>query len=121
MRLDRLNENASPNVVLNPVFKHSDRRVVVLNARERVACYRRKSREPVIGQRKAIGRVEVIGAHIRWANIGFEIRLRLVIGGNGCVEGKPCREIMRERQGEVCVHVVVGRVCRIVGVFVALK
>ena len=32
------------------------------------------------------------------ADIGFEIRLRLVIGENECVEGKPCRENMRERQ-----------------------
>ena len=87
--------------VLNPVLKHSDRRVVILNARERVACYRRKSREPVIGNRKGIGRVEVIGAHILRADICFEIRLRLVSGGNGCVEGKPCRENMRERQSEV--------------------
>ena len=54
---------------LNPVLKHSDRRIVVLNARERVACYRRKSREPGIGKRKGIGRVEVIGAHIRWGPI----------------------------------------------------
>ena len=68
--------------VVSPVLKHSDRRVVVLNARERVTCHGAESREPVIGKRKGIGRVEVIGAHILRANIGFEIRLRLVSGGN---------------------------------------
>ena len=55
--------------------------LVVLNARERVACYRRKSREPVIGQRKYRLCRNDWSAHF-WADIGFEIRLRLVSGVN---------------------------------------
>src|ERR1043166_937379 len=50
--------------VFDPVLKIPNRRLSVLNAVECVACDQRKSREPVISQRKNIVRVEMIGNNI---------------------------------------------------------
>src|SRR5260370_33929546 len=80
--------------VIDSVLKCSDRRLIVLNAQERVACHRGKSQEPVISNRKNIARLEVSGAHVLRADIGFEIGLRLVTGVNAGVERKPCRAVM---------------------------
>src|SRR5207244_6794040 len=55
--------------VVDPVLRISDRGLRVLDAVERVACYQRQSREPVISQRKNIGRIEVIGNHVLRAHI----------------------------------------------------
>src|SRR6266852_4362082 len=68
--------------VVDPVLRISDRGLSVLNTVKRVACYHGKSREPVISQRKNIGRVEVIGNHVLRAHIRPEIRRRLVSGEN---------------------------------------
>src|SRR5438046_384753 len=76
--------------VLSPILKISDRGLSVLNAVELVACYHGKSREPVISQRKNIGRVEVIGNHVLRAHIRPEIWLRLVSGEDTGVKRKPC-------------------------------
>src|SRR5437773_6458826 len=92
--------------VVGQVLRISDRRLRVLNAVERVACYHGKSREPVISQRKNIVRVEVIGNHVLRAHIRPEIRLRLVSGEDAGVKRKPCGEVMRERHGHISVHVV---------------
>ena len=81
-KLNRLAER-----VIDPVRSHSNRCIGVLNALEREICYRTKSREPLISDRKNIDRVEMIGAHVLRADIGFEIRLRLVSGVNAGVEG----------------------------------
>src|SRR5207249_4772504 len=92
--------------VVDPVLRISDRGLGVLNAVKRVACYQRKSRAPEISQRKNIGRVEVIGDHVLRAHIRSEIRLRLVSSEDAGVKRKPCGEIMRERHGDISVHVV---------------
>src|SRR5947209_20349231 len=92
--------------VVNPVLRIAERGLSVLNAVERVACYHGKSREPVISQRKNIGRVEVIGDHILRSHIRAEIRLRLVSGEHAGVKRKSGGEIMRERHGDIAVHVV---------------
>ena len=92
--------------VVNPVLRIAERGLSVLNAVERVACYHGKSREPVISQRKNIGRVEVIGNHVLRAHIRPEIRRRLVSGEDAGVKRKPCGEVMRERHGDISVHVV---------------
>src|SRR6266566_2176581 len=77
--------------LLGPVRRCSNRRrLSVQNAIKRVACYRVKSREPVISKRKNIPRVEVRRAHVLRANIGLEIGLGLVSGVNVGVKGKPC-------------------------------
>src|SRR6266576_5722685 len=91
---------------LNPVLRPSDRRRSVLNAPDCVACYGGKSREPVIGNREDVIGVEVRRAHVLRANIGLEIGLGLVSAVNVSAEGKPCREVMRERQSDVSVFVV---------------
>src|SRR6266853_698617 len=92
--------------VVDPVLRISDRGLSVLNTVKRVACYHGKSREPVISQRKNIGRVEVIGNHILRSHIRAEIRLRLVSGEHAGVKRKSGGEIMRERHGDIAVHVV---------------
>ena len=51
----------------------------------------------MIAQRKNIVRVEVRSAHVLRTNVGLEIRLGLVSGVNVGTEGKPGREIMRNR------------------------
>ena len=60
----------------------------------------------MISHRKNIDRVEMNGADVLRANIGLEIRLGLVSGVNAGVEGRPRREIMRERQSNVAVLIV---------------
>src|SRR5438552_16096721 len=75
---------------VDPVLRISDRGLSVLNAVERVARYHGKSREPVISQRKNIGRVEVIGNDVLRAHIRPEIRRRLASGEDAGVKGKPC-------------------------------
>src|SRR4030095_6412730 len=92
--------------VIDPILKISDRRLSVLDAVELVACYHGESREPVISQRKNIGRVEVIGNYVLRAHIRPEVRLRLVGGEDAGVKRNTCREIMRERHGDISVHVV---------------
>src|SRR6266496_3048991 len=96
--------------LLGPVRRCSDRRLSVQSAIKRVACYRVKSREPVISKRKNIPRVEVRSAHVLRANIGLEIGLGRVSGVNVSAEGKPCREVMRKRQSDVQVFVVRARI-----------
>src|SRR4029453_7121296 len=87
--------------LLGPVRRCSDRRRLrVQNAIKRVACYRVKSRAPVISKRKNIPRVEVRSAHVLRANIGLEIGLCLVGCVNVGVKGEPCREVMRKRQSD---------------------
>src|SRR5438034_4953876 len=92
--------------VFDPVLRIADRGLSVLDAVERVACYHRKSRRPVISQRKNIARVEVIGNHVLRAHIRPEIWRRLVSGEDAGVKRKPCGEVMRERHGHISVHVV---------------
>ena len=93
--------------VIDPVLKSFQSIASsVLDALERVACYRTQSREPLISDRKNIDRVEMIGAHVLRADIGFEIRLRLVSGVNAGVKGKPRRKVMRKRQSNVPVLIV---------------
>src|SRR5712692_734822 len=92
--------------VVDPVLRISDRGLSVLNTVKRVACYHGKSREPVISQRKNIGRVEVIENHVLRTHIRPEIPRRLVSGEDAGVKRKPCREVMRERHGDISVHVV---------------
>src|SRR5437762_9314502 len=82
----------------------------VLNALEVVACDRGKSREPVISNRQNIVSVEVIGTHVLRANIGGEIRLRLVSGVHGGVQGQPCRDVMRERQSDISILIVCAQI-----------
>src|SRR6266403_2869865 len=92
--------------VVDPVLRIADRGLSVLNKVERVACYHGKSREPVISQRKNIAGVKVIGNHVLRAHIRPEIRRRLVSGEDAGVKRKPCGELMRERHGDISVHVV---------------
>src|SRR5438034_3098579 len=82
------------------------RRLSVQNAIKREACYRVKSREPLISKRKTIPRVEVRSAHVLRADIGLKIGLGLVSGVNVSTQGKAFREIMRERRREAQVFVV---------------
>src|SRR5881296_2903949 len=90
----------------DPVLRIADRGLSVLDAVERVACYHRKSRRPVISQRKNIARVEVIGNHVFRTHIRPEIRRRLVSAEDAGVKRKPCGELMRERHGDISVHIV---------------
>src|SRR6266576_4021794 len=95
--------------VLNTVLRISGRRGKVLNALERVACHQGKSRRPMISKRKNIHCVEERADHVLRANIGLEIRLVLVSAENAGVEGKPTREVMRERQSDVSGSLVLAR------------
>ena len=81
-KLNRLAES-----VIHPVLFRSDCCIGVLNALEREICYCAQPWEPSISHRKNIDRVEMIGAHILRADIGFEIRLRFLGGVNADVEG----------------------------------
>src|SRR6266480_6564975 len=99
---------------LNPVLRRSDRRHSVLNAPDCVACYGGKSREPVIGNREDVIGVEVRRAHVFRANIGLEIGLGLVSAVNVSAEGKPCREVMCERQSDVHVLIVRAHIEKLV-------
>src|SRR5438094_4092543 len=92
--------------VFDSVLKIADRGLSVLDLVERVARYHGKSRRPVISQRKNIARVEVIGNHVLRAHIRPEIRLRLVSGEDAGIKRKPAREVMRERHGDISIHVV---------------
>ena len=92
--------------VFDPVLRIADRGLSVLDLVQRVACYHGKSRRPVISQRKNIARVEVIGNHVLRAHIRPEIWLRLISGEDAGVKRKPCGEVMRERHGDISVHVV---------------
>src|SRR6266446_6572759 len=92
--------------VFDSVLRIAYRGLSVLDLVERVACYHGKSRRPVISQRKNIARVEVIGNHVFRAYIRPEIRLRLVSGEDAGVKRKPRGEVMRERHGDISVHVV---------------
>src|SRR6266478_5494700 len=55
--------------VLNTVLRICVRRGNVLNALERVACYRAKSQQPVVSKRKNIHCVEERAAHVLRANM----------------------------------------------------
>ena len=92
--------------IFDPVLRIADRGLSVLDLVQRVACYHGKSRRPVISQRKNIARVEVIGNHVFRTHIRPEIRRRLVSGEDAGVKRKPCGEVMRERHGDISVHVV---------------
>src|SRR3984893_13885108 len=95
--------------VLNTVLRISARRGSVKNALERVACHQGKSRRPMISKRKNIHCVEERADHVLRANIGLEIGLVLVSAINAGVEGKPTREVMRERQSDVSGSLVLSR------------
>src|SRR6266480_4049554 len=56
--------------VLNTVLRISVRRRKVINALERVACYRAKSQKPVVSKRKNIHCVEERADHVLRADIG---------------------------------------------------
>src|SRR5207247_11291649 len=92
--------------VFDSVLRIADRGLRVIKEVERVACYHGKSRRPAISQRKNIARVEVIGNHVLRAHIRPEIWLRLISGEDAGVKRKPCGEVMRERHGDISVHVV---------------
>src|SRR6266487_4219304 len=94
--------------VLNTVLRISVRRGKVINALERVACYRAKSQKPVVSKRKNIHCVEERADHVLRADIGFEIGLVLVGAVNAGVEGKPTREVMRERHTDVSGSLVLA-------------
>src|SRR5439155_15803490 len=64
-KLNRLAERA-----IHPVLLSSNLRAGVLNALERVTCYRTQSWQPLISDRKNIDRVEMIGADVLRADIG---------------------------------------------------
>ena len=69
----------------------------------------------MISKRKNIHRVEGRAAHVLRANIGLEIGLVLVSAVNAGVEGKPSREVMRERQSDVSGSLVLARHIEILG------
>src|SRR5947209_17095836 len=87
--------------ILNTVLRISVRRGSVINALERVARYRAKSRKPAVCKRKNIHCVEERAAHVLRGDIGFEIRFVLVSGVKAGVEGNPTREVTREGQRDV--------------------
>src|SRR5882724_11197989 len=103
--------------VLNTVLKicgrrgsgRSGRRGKVLNALERVAGYRAKSQKPVVSKRKNIHCVEKRGAHVLRADVGCETRFVLVSAVKAGVEGKPAREVMRERHSDVSGSLALAR------------
>src|SRR5438876_3826409 len=87
----------------------SGRRGGVKNALERVAGYRAKSQKPVVSKRKNIDRIEIRRAHVLRADVGCETRFVLVSAVKAGVEGKPAREVMRERHSDVSGSLALAR------------
>lgn len=81
---------------VDPILTSSNRRLIVLDPLERVACHRGKSGRPAISKRKNVTRVEESSPDVLRTNVGLEIGLVLVSGINAGVEGKPCRKVMRK-------------------------